>query len=774
MIYKLLVTLLLSVKTERRNKHTKKKMMDAQLKEDFETLQIDGTTATITVKLVTTKYRKLAKQRHPDREGGSKVEFQDLQNAYKRIIKYLERTQEDPNDYEKEFFMRNNVCKECTTSFVVYIQNREYKSWKTVLEKHLDLHRDDEKKRVIFKTGIFTVTLYDMPRIDLKSKIHIQSSDQQANIEFIMDKLSAMYQEVVFLENLSAPTLKLKNGEKSLCGKCGKQFTNKKGVKQHMIRMHTNRREKTKVDAVTLDEIVSPDKLDSMKVVGVKANDVTVVFASPSPTETSKPAPKKMTNCDIIEIEDDSSEVELKNSMEKHFSQIIKNLLDEAVDRVTEKIDLEELLIENEEENIQIDTNYQCGLCGKLFETEENVNTHIDHEHMDEEQCLKCKTYENEEIVLMKIITEKEELILSANKFQDNLTSKNVALDRENKRLKLALKQSEFEKQALKKEIEVQRETLDAALKENTVLNETINLKEDLAACNDGNVTEKNDSSKKDKDAVDDDIEIVEETLGQKQKCKDCDFETCVPKYIKSHRMKHTTGQYQCQRGEGCKLAFKSWKELDDHIKSIHSQKKPDVATSFNCDVCKHSFDAKAKLRIHVEKNHAKGGSFKCENCGKVFTTQHDRKEHMDKCNQGFETIKTQSCRFYANGICIKGDSCSFLHQPNHQPNYSTTPHCRNGLRCGYFANGVCSFFHPGVGVQRPRLSTSSGYKSSINQQMFENNHRQNRGWCRFLEDCTRVPNCPFIHHEEDFPPLGQNNPPENTRNQRRTPKTNY
>ena len=91
----------------------------------------------------------------------------------------------------------------------MYIQNREYSDWKTVLEKHLDVHRPD-KKKVIFKTGPFTVTLYNMPKIDLRSKIHIQSGDQQANIEFIMDKLSVMYQDVVKLQNQPNSLLMIK------------------------------------------------------------------------------------------------------------------------------------------------------------------------------------------------------------------------------------------------------------------------------------------------------------------------------------------------------------------------------------------------------------------------------------------------------------------------------------------------------------------------------------------------------------------------------------
>ena len=87
--------------------------------------------------------------------------------------------------------------------------------------------------------------------------------------------------------------------------------------------------------------------------------------------------------------------------------------------------------------------------------------------------------------------------------------SKNVALDRENKRLKLALKQSEYEKQKLKTEIEAQREALDLALRENTVLNETIRLKNNLEQAR--KVSEEKDTNISD----DNDIQFIKETLGQ-------------------------------------------------------------------------------------------------------------------------------------------------------------------------------------------------------------------------------------------------------------------
>ena len=63
----------------------------------------------------------------------------------------------------------------------------------------------------------------------------------------------------------------------------------------------------------------------------------------------------------------------------------------------------------------------------------------------------------------------------------------NVSLDRENKRLKLAIKQSETEKLEWKKRHEEQTETLQvqAVLKENNVLHETIRLKNSIEECRD-------------------------------------------------------------------------------------------------------------------------------------------------------------------------------------------------------------------------------------------------------------------------------------------------
>ena len=111
-----------------------------QFKDDLKMLEI-GEDQNLTKRYVTGKYKKMAKIMHPDK-GGTKNDFQELQNAYNRIIKYIEEHQnkeayeEEENDYKTEFFKKHNILKECTSSFVLYIQNELALRWQKVLVKH--------------------------------------------------------------------------------------------------------------------------------------------------------------------------------------------------------------------------------------------------------------------------------------------------------------------------------------------------------------------------------------------------------------------------------------------------------------------------------------------------------------------------------------------------------------------------------------------------------------------------------------------------------------
>ena len=89
---------------------------------------------------MTGKNKKLAKERHPDREGRNTCKFQELQNAYKRIIKYIEDKQKkeefeaEDDDFKMCFFMKHSLMKECSTR---YIQEQFAYQWRRVLGKQL-------------------------------------------------------------------------------------------------------------------------------------------------------------------------------------------------------------------------------------------------------------------------------------------------------------------------------------------------------------------------------------------------------------------------------------------------------------------------------------------------------------------------------------------------------------------------------------------------------------------------------------------------------------
>ena len=213
--------------------------MYSEFIKDLETLEIE-VKENLTIKFVTTKYRNLAKERHPDKEGGSNFNFHELQTAYRRVIEHLEEVNNEgdtEHNFEKEFFMTNNVMKKCIRSFVVYIQDHLVREWKCVLQKHLKVHNDDNG-RTIFKSGEITITLYEKPKKDPRSKLHIQSNDQRKNLFYIMDNLASLYQEVSTMNSNPLQAMKFKRLEKAHCNECGKQYANKKGLNVHMQKMH--------------------------------------------------------------------------------------------------------------------------------------------------------------------------------------------------------------------------------------------------------------------------------------------------------------------------------------------------------------------------------------------------------------------------------------------------------------------------------------------------------------------------------------------------------
>jgi hypothetical protein len=177
---------------------------------------------------------------------------------------------------------------------------------------------------------------------------------------------------------------------------------------------------------------------------------------------------------------------------------------------------------------------------------------------------------------------------------------------------------------------------------------------------------------------------------------------------------------------------------------------------SFTCIQCDLVFSEQFQLRAHMNIKHVvriEPKEINCEFCSIKFSSNGLLKEHQKECNTEFQPIRSQVCRYFLHGACVKGEFCKFAH-PDSQDNVPWVPLCRNGQRCKYLNQGVCSFFHKGIGVQMPKSSNNQRWNPPAQQPA-------GRPWCKFLEDCNQVPHCSFLHAEEDFPQLNKtNNPP--------------
>ena len=162
----------------------------------------------------------------------------------------------------------------------------------------------------------------------------------------------------------------------------------------------------------------------------------------------------------------------------------------------------------------------------------------------------------------------------------ENLIKKTTALDKENRRLKLAFNQSMVEKADLKKELDAQSGALNDVLKQNTTLNDELKVKSELVKVLREKTTQGNEENVKASEERsipipnaekhgDKTSDINEED--DRVKCNECDFKTRVRTYMKSHKMAHE-GQYQCQRG--CKEKFKTFSILEEHHENKHTSNK--------------------------------------------------------------------------------------------------------------------------------------------------------------------------------------------------------
>ena len=231
---------------------------------------------------------------------------------------------------------------------------------------------------------------------------------------------------------------------------------------------------------------------------------------------------------------------------------------------------------------------------------------------------------------------------------------------------------------------------------------------------------------------------------------------------------------------------------MDSHINKDHGNK---ASKDFICLKCNLYFKAQHELRLHNEKKHASSNAVECQKCGEVFKSKNDYKNHdVYLCEQMFTRVPKKICRYFANGGCNKGNICKFSHQEQTNDN-PRIPECRNGAQCRYLAGGACIFSHWGAGGQnrnqrnsnifnkpnynnnfrKPKCRNGAQCRQLANgvcafyhggarvhnwNQNFNHKYSKSKSQCYYMEDCTRVPNCPFLHYEQDFPKLPKTGKP--------------
>ena len=212
--------------------------------------------------------------------------------------------------------------------------------------------------------------------------------------------------------------------------------------------------------------------------------------------------------------------------------------------------------------------------------------------------------------------------------------------------------------------------------------------------------------------------------------CTKCEWKSKNSQMLPAHMLKHIE-QYSCQE---CRMGFENENDLKNHTKMKHV-----AISAFECDECDKTFPTESSMRQHKSSKHKKTYSlpvghaewvrdvrnepqthkaFACTDCGQTFASIHEISEHVKEHtgqthkSESFRKVN-RSCRYFRRGYCAKGNNCNFSHKESQSTHY--TPTCNKGSQCLFLQQNRCSFYHPGVGVQKPRERPySQGFRSGM------------------------------------------------------------
>ena len=143
------------------------------------------------MKTLNKQYRIMSLLMHPDKNPGRVEEctamFQSLQNHFKFLGEVIKENIKDKNisdeeSYEVHLFNCFNYHKKNTYCYVVVIENALSMKWRDILTQKYGIHKDGTANhngtqfKTIDDSGTeISICHYDKPKVDGKSKLHIQS-----------------------------------------------------------------------------------------------------------------------------------------------------------------------------------------------------------------------------------------------------------------------------------------------------------------------------------------------------------------------------------------------------------------------------------------------------------------------------------------------------------------------------------------------------------------------------------------------------------------------
>ena len=301
----------------------------------------------------------------------------------------------------------------------------------------------------------------------------------------------------------------------------------------------------------------------------------------------------------------------------------------------------------------------------------------------------------------------------------------------------------------------------------------------------------KEDSKKKDavitklKEAVsaENDIEVIEQRVNLDKETSGHNCNACNKNFRTSQDLeRHIEAKHSESTCTYCDMKFNGERELTNH----HKRCVDEGLRKSKCNNCKKIFNSFA-MRRHKEICHEKD-MFDCPECGQMCDTAVDVKRHYDAQHKMEQVRYKEVCKHWRRGHCFKGDQCLYAHV-GHQnsrdisttkENSTRVPACKHGASCDWLKRGTCSYFHRGVGIQRPWISNSRerGHTQGERQpgrnqtNPWRQSERPSHGSegrserSNYSESRSersghgsggaseRPHNCPCVNSLEDFPPI--------------------